>query len=445
MTTKNPKVAIIGSGISGLAACYVLLNSKSEYKAEVHVIEKNDHFGGHSESVEWESSGIAWSSKSLTTVFPEWRSVFSLDLWAMLFDMWWFNQFALEVLRDEKKYSQVSLGAYLHDRGFSDSFKKNYIFPLLSSIWIHDPQSSVSEIPVVMAVRYLCNHCLLNTFTSSVEWLIVKGGAKVYVDALINSCASAKFERDAEVAHVYPITDEGVVKVRLQDNTEKKFDHVIIATSAPEASRLLGNGDITEEQRNILDMFDITESSVVLHKDETLRSAWNYHDNGSSCNGSSAAPRVSLTACMSDIMGLREEEGLILSTLNPAREPEGDVMEFTYQHPKYDKFTMKAQERLGDIQGESSIWFAGAWAGDGFHEEGLNKGIECAMKIMKYTEDELPFTYRNWKAVERQPATGVIGYIQAIFAVVPRCVTAFFRCFTLGFHPDHLKPRSKQC
>lgn len=214
--------------------------------------------------------GIAWSSKSLTTVFPEWRSVFSSDLWAMLFDMWWFNHFALEVLRDEEKYSQVSLGAYLHDRGYSDSFKKNYIFPLLSSIWIHDPQSSVSEIPVVMAVRYLCNHCLLNTFTSSVEWLIVKGGAKVYVDALINSCASAKFERDAEVAHVYPITDEGVVKVRLQDDTEKEFDHVIIATSAPEASRLLGNDDITKEQRNILDMFDITQSSVVLHKDETV-------------------------------------------------------------------------------------------------------------------------------------------------------------------------------
>ncbi|KAB8213349.1 hypothetical protein BDV33DRAFT_66554 [Aspergillus novoparasiticus] len=370
----------------------------------------------------------------------------------MLFDMWWFNQFALEVLRDEKKYSQVSLGAYLHDRGYSDSFKKNYIFPLLSSIWIHDPQSSVSEIPVVMAVRYLYNHCLLNTFTSSVEWLIVKGGAKVYVDALINSCASAKLERYAEVAHVYPITDKGVVKVCLRDETEEYFDHVIIATSAPEALRLLGGGDITEKQRKILDMFRTTKSRVVLHKDKTflpddpkLRSAWNYHDNGSPCNGSSAAPRVSLTACMSDIMGLGEEEGLILSTLNPARKPEGGVMEFEYEHPKYDGSTMDAQKELDSIQGKSDIWFAGAWAGDGFHEEGLNKGIECAMEIMQYTEDELPFTYRNWKAVERQPATGVIGYIQAIFAVVPRCVTAFFRCFTLGFHPDHLKPRSKQC
>ncbi|KAL4787620.1 hypothetical protein BJX76DRAFT_354100 [Aspergillus varians] len=460
------RIAIIGSGVSGLASFWALHTKtragggkarKAGY--EVHLYESCDYFGGHTQSVRWpgtdslvdvafslfnkstypnftaflaelqvqvnpapisfglsrDSDNFEWSSKSIGTLFPQWSCLFSLERWTMLFEICRFNSCAGEALAPDYEYKHETIGSYLQRNGYAWSFQKNYLFPLLSSIWIHNPGSEVSSMPIIMVVQYLWNHRLLHTFSNPVRWLTVRGGAKQYVDKILADAPSDRLHISCPVSNVIPISG-GQVKIQFADQTKnpEMFDQVVIATSGPEALKLLG-ARATSKEQNILSNFKTTNpSSIVLHSDTSFMprnpniwSAWNYHVSSRS-GGGTQLPRVSLTADMKAIMQLEDIKEPVLATLNPdfQNAPEGIVGTFQFQHPAYDLNTIQAQPLLKDIQGIRNVWYAGAWTGHGFHEDGFTKGVEIATQIRGRVEDYMDprsiFHLKDWKTRDSQ-------------------------------------------
>lgn len=208
-----------------------------------------------------------WSSRSGSTIFPSWRAIFSIERWLMLLGIWRFNISAVEVLDPQYKNRSETVGAYLRRNGYPESFGKNYLFPLLSSIWIHDPESNVSDMPTFMVVQYLWNHRLLHTFSSPIPWLTVEGGAKKYVDEIVERTSPGRLHTSCEISRV--VEEKGRLRVSFVEDSKpvEYFDNVVLATSAPEALGILG-GHVTAEEATVLSQFKTTNpSTVVLHSD----------------------------------------------------------------------------------------------------------------------------------------------------------------------------------
>jgi len=182
----------------------------------------------------------------------------------MLFDILRFNLFAVEVLSPLYAATDESVNTYLTRNWYSQSFQNDYLVPLVSSLWVHDPDETLNSIPVIMLVRYLYNHCILNSFGKPLEWLVVEGGAKRYVDIVLAGVPRDRLHRSTPVQN---ITSEGEkLELRLKNDTVEYFDHVIMATHAPDALNILGK-DATFPEIEVLSRFRTSSSTVVLHSD----------------------------------------------------------------------------------------------------------------------------------------------------------------------------------
>lgn len=411
------KVAVIGTGISGLAAAWLLSR-----RHDVTLYEQADRIGGHSNTVLARVAGRTIPVDTGFIVFnrityPNLTALFahlgvrteasnmsfaaSLDdgdfeyaggtpmgllaqkrnfvrprFWSMLADI---RRFYREAPRDADapEFENISLGDYLTRRGYGSTFRDDHLLPMASAIWSAAP-SDMLAYPSSSFIRFHCNHGLLQV-TGRPIWETVSGGSISYVRQLIASIAD-RIKCDTTVVSVRR-SAQGVLIIDSKGGAET-FDHVVMATHADQALTALA--DPTALEKSLLGAFRYNRSLAVLHSDESFMpkrrgawASWNY-----------VAPRASqregasFTYWMNRLQNIPDETPLFV-TLNPPRSPRPGTLHHseTYDHPIFDLQAVKSQKRLWDLQGVQRTWFCGAYFGYGFHEDGLQAGLAVAEQL----------------------------------------------------------------
>ncbi|OOG00892.1 hypothetical protein ASPCADRAFT_136902 [Aspergillus carbonarius ITEM 5010] len=417
--SKN--IAIIGSGAAGIAALWALHKHSPH---QVHLYEAAPRLGGHINTVEFkrgvntvnvdtgfivlnnstypnflnflntinvpttpsemsfsvsrfsESGPFEWAGSSLRNLFAQGRNLFSLDMWRMVFDMVRFNHFAPDLLRLPDEDNTISIGDYLEKEGYSAFFRDNYLIPLTASTWSTSPEKCDLQFPAVTLIRFLYNHNLLNTLGRGLEWLSVANGAKSYIETVMADFPTERVFLNRPVVSITHDPASGKVSVTTAEGIAT-YDHVIIATPAPQALSLI-SASATAAEKTILSAFETTTNTAVLHSDESLLpqnkrvwSTWNYLSNGS-------VDQVCVTYNMNRAMGASHGKyGSVLVTMNPMSMPDERTIQgvYEYEHPLFTPAAVKAQTMLPRIQGTRGISYAGAWTMYGFHEDAFTSAF----------------------------------------------------------------------
>jgi len=414
-TTQRQSIAVIGSGIAGMSAAWLL--SK---KHDVTVYEKNDRLGGHSNTVTVETSlgatpvdtgfivfndatypnlialfehlGVAtevsdmsfgvslrggkteYSSVDTSAFLCGGRNLISPRFWSMTWDLLRFYRSApLDLLRTRDQL--ISLGEYLNQRGYGEAFQRDHLLPQAAAIW----SASMSDIhlyPAFAFVRFFENHGLLK-LNGRPKWRTVEGGSQAYVRKLTADYA----ERARLNAGAVSVRRDGAgVWVRDAHGRTDRYDDVVIAAHGDEALAMLE--DPSTEERELLGAFKYAKNRAVLHTDpsfmprrEPLWASWNYV--GDDPDGGCV-----VTYWMNKLQNIQSREQIFL-TLNPRVEPRPETVLYQtdYDHPLFDAAAMRAQERLWSLQGVQNTWFCGAHFGSGFHEDGLQAGLAVAEQL----------------------------------------------------------------
>ena len=286
-----------------------------------------------------------------------------------------------ESLLDSPDIEGLTLGDFLDREGYSrKSHRPPHPAPPMSAAIWSCPADTIRAFPMRAFVRFFSNHRLFKIGRPT-RWRTVAAGSRSYVDALMADMTRHPFCRKG-AAKAVTRTDTGVV-VEDAHGKRESFDDVVLATHADMALSLLTDADPLEQK--LLGAFRYTDNRAVLHEDETLmprrRSAWacwNYLDTGALENGSD----LCVTYWMNALQSLDKRQNLFL-TLNPVEEPRESAIkrEFHYTHPVFDQPALDAQKELWRIQGPRATWFAGAYFGYGFHEDGLQAGLAAAEKL----------------------------------------------------------------
>lgn len=405
------KIAVVGSGISGLSAAWLL--SKAH---DVTLYEKDDRPGGHSNTVDaggtpvdtgfivyntrcypnlcalfdhlgvgtiatemsfaasMDDGKLEYGGGDLAALFAQKRNILRPRFWMMLRDILRFYREAPRAL-DDGTAEQVSLGNYLRDKRYSQAFIQDHLLPMGAAIW-STPVDTMLAYPLAAFVRFCQNHGLLQ-IRDRPQWRTVAGGSREYVSRLIAGISGGVVV-DRAIARVGPVPSGGAF---VEDHKGKRdtFDHVVLACHGDQALALQQNPD--PRVRDILSAFAYEENLAVLHTDATLMpknrkvwSSWNYL-----AGEQDGTRKVCLTYWMNRLQHLDGSRPLFV-TLNPARQPrEGSVIgSFLYDHPLFDRAAMAAQKDLWSIQGLDNLWYCGSYFGYGFHEDGLQSGLAVA-------------------------------------------------------------------
>lgn len=402
------KIAVVGSGISGMSSAYYL--SK---KHDVTLFEANDRLGGHtatkkvehegdslaidtgfivfndwtypgfivllnelgvesqptemSFSVSDKVSGIEYAGTNLNTLYGRRRNLLSLSHHKMIKEIVFFNkQVENHLVRLDLAKNEMTLGEYLDAFSYSESFKNLYIVPMGSAIW-SSKQSDMLKMPLQFFVKFFRNHGLLN-LKDRPQWRVIKGGSSAYIDPLIAPYKDSirlntpVYEVDRNITGSY-------VTLKTKDGTET-FDHVVFACHSNQALSCLK--DASPLEKEILTAIPYSKNEVVLHTDksvlpETKRcwSSWNV-----SLSDKNEIPRLSYN--MNILQGINSEHTYCV-TLNDTNAIDSNkiIGVFQYEHPIFTTKGVEAQARWSEINGKSNTWFCGAYWRNGFHEDGV--------------------------------------------------------------------------
>ena len=410
------RVAVIGSGISGLAVAWWLSR-----RHEVHLFEKESRLGGHTHThtietsrgprpidtgfivhndrtypnlillfeqlglkredsdmswgVKGDATGIEYSSYGLGGFFADRSRVFAPSQWVLLRDILRFNRDALQLL-GEGRAETLTLGAFIEERGYSQIFRDYYLYPTVAAIWSTAPRK-VLEFPAATLIRFFSNHGLL-TVNGHPQWKVLAGGSSVYIDKLIRPLG----------AHVYlgkgvvgVRREGGQVMVKLDGEEEMAFDQAVIAAHGPQALAMLR--DASELEREVLQAFRVSSNEAILHTDTSILpsrkaawASWNYR-----IPAEIGAP-ATLTYDMNRLQNLDTPERYLVTLnstdrLNPARI----LRRMNYQHPLYTLEAIRSQSRWKEISGVRGIHFCGAYWFNGFHEDGYLSALRVAQAM----------------------------------------------------------------
>jgi predicted NAD/FAD-binding protein len=416
------RIAVIGSGISGLGCAHALRND-----AHVTLYEAEPRLGGHTNTVDVTLDGmtypvdtgflvynertypnlirlfgelgvptaksdmsfavsvlhgrrrIEWSGTDLNGVFAQRRNLASPRFLAMLRDILRFNAQATRLANGQEAADPtLALGEFLDLHRYGEPFRQWYLLPMAAAIW-SCPIETMLAYPVTTFVRFCHNHGLLQV-NDRPQWFTVRGGARQYVRRI---AAELHEVRTADpVFDVRRDAASGCVIVRSRSGSAL-FDHVVMACHSDQAQRLLVDADSSE--RGVISNVGYQPNRAVLHTDARLMpalrrvwSSWNYISDGA------PTPSVSVTYLLNKLQPLPFKTPLLLS-LNPTTEPQAHtvIAEFDYTHPVFDRSAIEAQQRLPGVQGRRNVWFAGAWTGYGFHEDGLKSGLAVSAAIRR--------------------------------------------------------------
>ncbi len=413
------KIAVIGSGVSGLSAAWLLDKS-----ADVTLFEADSRLGGHANTVTVEQSGKAdiavdtgfivynernypnlvalfdhlgvqteasdmsfaaslrggrleYSGTSINGLFGQRSNLLRPRFWNMVRDVMRFYKQAPALL-DDASLQGVSLGEYLDSNGYSLTFIDDHLLPMGAAIW-STTAAGMRAYPLHAFIRFFVNHGLVQ-LSGRPQWRTVKGGSREYVSRIMSQFKGTVV-LDSKIAGIRR-SDDGV-KVLDRSGHLSVFDDVVIATHADQALSLLADADANE--RSVLGAFDYTRNTAVLHSDETLMpkrrnvwSSWNYLSEPNS----TGAEQLCVTYWMNRLQNIDEATPLFV-TLNPSRpvNPTKIIRTFDYTHPLFDTKALEAQKLLWSLQGRRNTWFCGAHFGSGFHEDGLQSGLAVAEAV----------------------------------------------------------------
>ena len=411
------KIAVIGSGISGAAAAWALHPT-----ADVTLFEASARPGGHTATVDIDYDGVPisvdtgfivynqlaypnlsalfahlgvathesdmgfslsldggkleWSGSTLRTIFAQKRNFFSPGFLWMLREILRFNRDCVAD-RDGGSLGHATIGEYLEKKRFSANFRDNYLMPMAAAIW-STPRARMLDYPAASFITFFENHRLVHT--ERPQWRTVTGGSRNYHQKLLAPLGE-RLRLSSPVRTM--VRDAFGITVWAGDQPPDRFDNVVVAAHSDQALAMLGDASSVEEK--ILSAIPYRPNRVILHRDIRLMpkrraawSAWNYLR--SSCDGDE--PEVSVTYWMNRLQGIDDTRPLFVS-LNPVVEPRQDLVfgEWSFDHPQFDARALSAQARLDDIQGVRGTYFAGAWTGHGFHEDGLRSGLDAAVAL----------------------------------------------------------------
>ena len=410
-------IAVIGSGISGLGAAWLL-----SQRHDVTLLEADGRTGGHSNTVDapgfdgpvavdtgfivynsasypnlialfehlgvptaatsmsfavsLDDGGYEYAGSGLSTLFGQTANIVRPSHWRMLLDLARFFREAPGLV-DAATDERLTLGRYLANAGYSEAFVVRHILPMAAAIW-STPSRDVLDFPAGAFVRFFASHGLLQV-ANRPEWRTVRGGSREYVRRVLESMNG--HVRLGEAATHIRRRDDGVTVSTLRG--ERSYDACVVATHADDALALLADADAQEYE--ILARFRYCQNRAVLHRDASLMprrrglwSSWNYLGSG---HGRDAS--LSVTYWMNRLQPLGERCPDLFVTLNPCREiaAASIIAAFDYAHPLFDAGAMSAQRELWRLQGRRRTWFCGSYFGYGFHEDGLQAGLAAAEDI----------------------------------------------------------------
>lgn len=410
----DKKIAVVGSGISGLTCAHLLAGQN-----QVSLYEASPTLGGHtatvdvdiagqsyavdtgfivfndrtypnflrlldcigvakqatqmSFSVRHEQSGLEYNGHNLSTLFAQRSNIFNPRFYRFLYEIIQFNTLAKKSLRTDFP-APSTLGDFLEHYGFTDFFSQHYILPMVAAIWSGSMQEA-RDFPLVLFLQFFHNHGLLD-LVDRPQWYVIEGGSRQYIPGLT-----------ANVQHMHLNTPVQTIERQQQKvlvhSTQgvDQFDEVILACHSDQALGLLA--DATEDERRVLGALPYCENQVVLHTDTRLLprarkawASWNYRFDGNT------GARASVTYNMNLLQGLDCPETLCV-TLNQSEEiaPEKILREFTYDHPVINKISALAQRQRQQICGRNHTHFCGAYWYNGFHEDGVNSALDVCRRF----------------------------------------------------------------
>lgn len=406
------RIAVVGSGISGLASAWLLSQAH-----DVVLFEAEDYLGGHTHthaveqagrryavdtgfivhnpvhyplltrlfddlgvatqpttmsfSVHDACTGLEYNATSLDGLFCQRRNLFSPRFLGMVHDLLRFYRQAPQLLQGDGP--GPTLGDWLEANGYGEAFRDLHLVPMASALWSSPPQQ-ILQFPARYLVQFMANHQMLQV-SGRPEWRVVRGGSSTYVAAL-----RARWQVHERLrCPVRAIRRDGhgvLVDSRIANG--ERFDHVVLACHSDQALALLA--DASADERDILGAIPYQRNEVVLHTDARLLpvnrkawAAWNAY-----VPAEPDAP-CTVSYCMNLLQGLQSPDPFVV-TLNrsEAIDPAKVLRKITYHHPVYTPLSVAAQGRRAQIQGVNRTWFAGAYWGWGFHEDGMRSAVEVA-------------------------------------------------------------------
>ena len=405
------KVAIIGSGISGLTAAYLL-----QKEHDITVFEANDYIGGHTHTHEISQNNKTWSvdsgfivynektypnfirllkklkvgvqkttmgfsvkapSKnleyaggSINMVFAQRLNLFKPSFLIMLKDIFRFNRLAAREL--ERVDEKSTILSFLEKHKFSKPFIENYIIPMGAAIW-STAANKTTEMPAAFYIRFFKNHGLLQIFNRP-QWFVIKGGSKSYVQKIVEG-----FKEKIFLSRPVTKVERNPSEVRVYCDNESDpilFDKVIFATHSDQALAMLK--EPSENEKAVLEALPYQKNTAIVHTDESLMpknkttwSSWNYLLSGD------LKKPVTLTYNMNILQSLQAKPDFLV-TLNSLNEinPSKIIKKIDYAHPLFTVDGINAQKKKSQISGHNNTYYCGAYWGNGFHEDGVNSALE---------------------------------------------------------------------
>lgn len=412
------RIAIIGSGVSGLTAAYLL-----HKEHDISVFESDSRIGGHtatidvkhqgrdysidtgfivfndwtypnfiklmtelgvasqptemSFSVSCDMTGLEYSGNSLNTLFAQRKNLLRPAYWKMLLDILRFNKAAIEDLEARRIPAGQNLGEYLRAGGYSDLFIDKYLVPMGSAIWSAST-ASMLDLPVLFFVRFFKNHGLLSV-NNRPQWRVIKGGSNQYLEPLTQGFRE-RISTDTHIDSIHRFADHVEINFKNGRPTET-FDEVVLACHSDQALALLGDSSAAERQ--VLGAIPYQDNEVVLHTDDSILpkrrmawASWNYHLRRETQS------QAVLTYDMNILQGIDSASTFCVTMNATDLIDESKILgRYSYSHPVFSMASVDAAQQWGSVNGVNRSWFCGAYWGNGFHEDGVKSALRVAQSL----------------------------------------------------------------